>query len=95
MFITNDGGIQHSGSGIEGIHGGIDTQFGKRPGQHGLGVQMGESSSGSGIGKIIGRYVNGLNGSNGTLLSGGNTFLKGTQIGSEGRLITHSGGDTS
>ncbi len=56
---------------------------------------MGESGSGSGIGKIIGRDVDGLDGGNGTLLGGGNSFLEGTQIGSQSGLITDGRGDTT
>jgi peptide chain release factor 1 len=56
---------------------------------------MGEGGSGGGIGKIISRYEHSLDGGNGSVSGGGNSFLEHTQIGGEGRLVTDSGRDTS
>lgn len=95
MGFSDNGGVQHSGGGIQGIDGGVDTELGQGSGQDSCGIQMGESGSGGGIGKIIGRDVDGLDRGNGTLLGGGNSFLEGTQIGSEGGLVTDGRGDTT
>merc|ERR1719215_2323579 len=63
--------------------------------QHSVSVKMRKGGSRSRIGKIISRYVNSLYRGNRTLLGRGNTFLKGTKIGSKGRLVTDSRRDTS
>ena len=95
MDLADNGGVKHAGSGIEGIDSRVDTDFGKGTGQHGGGIKMSESGGGSGIGKIISGHVDGLDGGDGTGLGSGNALLEGTQIGGEGRLVTHSGGDTA
>jgi hypothetical protein len=95
MDISEDEGIQHSGGRIEGIDSGVDTEFGKGSGEHSLGIQMGEGGGRGGIGKIISGYEHSLDGSDGSVSGGGNSFLEGTQIGGEGRLVTDSGRDTS
>lgn len=95
MFLSNGDGVEHSGSGVKRIDGRVNTEFSKTSVKHSSSVKMCECSSRSGIGQIIGRHVNSLHGSNGTLLSGGNSLLKSTQIGSQGRLITDGRGNTS
>ena len=95
MDISEDEGIQHSGGRVEGIDSGVDTEFGKGTRQDSLGIQMGEGGSRGGIGQIISGYEDGLDGGNGSVSGSGNSFLEGTQISSEGRLVTDSGRDTS
>jgi hypothetical protein len=95
MNLTDNGGVKHAGGGIEGIDSGVDTDFGKGTRQHSGGIKMSESGGGSGIGKIISGHVDGLHGGDRSSLGGSNTLLEGTQIGSEGRLVTHSGGNTA
>jgi len=95
MDLTDDGGVKHTGGGIEGIDGGIDTESGQITRQHGGGIQMSESGSGSWIGQIISGHIDGLDGSDGSVLCGGNTLLEGTHIGGEGGLISDSRWDTS
>jgi len=95
MDLTDDGGVEHTGGGIEGIDSGVDTEGGKITRQHSGGVQMSEGGSGGGISQIISGHVDGLDGSDGTGSGGSNTLLEGTHIGGEGRLISDSGGDTS
>jgi hypothetical protein len=56
---------------------------------------MCECGSWGWISKIISWYIDGLDGSNGTGFGGGNSFLKTTQIGSEGWLISDSRWNTS
>jgi hypothetical protein len=95
MDLTNNGGVKHTGSGVKGIDSGVDTDFGKSTRQHSGGIKMSESGGGSGIGKIISGHIDSLDGGDGSGQGGGNALLEGTQIGGEGRLVTHSGGDTA
>lgn len=93
--VSDDGRVEHSGGGIEGIDGGIDTKLGQGSGEHSGGVQVSEGGGGGGISQIISGHVDGLHGGNGTLLGGGNTLLEGTEIGSEGGLISDGRGNTT
>jgi len=95
MNLTNNGGVEHTGGGIEGIDSGVDTELSKGTRQHSGGIKMSESGGRGGISKIISGHVDGLDGGDGTGTGGGNTLLEGTQIGSEGGLISDSGGNTS
>mmetsp|Transcript_54995 Transcript_54995/g.130537 ORF Transcript_54995/g.130537 Transcript_54995/m.130537 type:complete len:367 (-) Transcript_54995:97-1197(-) len=54
---------------------------------------MREGGGGRGVGKIVGRHVDGLDGGDGALLVGGNALLQETQIRGERRLVPDSGGD--
>lgn len=56
---------------------------------------MREGGGRGGIGEIIGRHVHSLDGGNGPLGGGGDSLLEGTEIGGQGGLVSHSGGDTS
>lgn len=95
VLLANDTGVEHTGLGVEGVDGGVDTQLGDGTGQHSGGVQMGEGGGGSRISQIVSGHVDGLDGSDRTLLGGGDTFLHTTHIGGEGGLVTDSGGDTT
>merc|ERR1712087_503573 len=95
MFLADDARIQHTGVGVQRIDSRVDTQFRNSTRQHSISVKMRKGGSRSRIGKIISRYVNSLYRGNRTLLGRGNTFLKGTKIGSKGRLVTDSRRDTS
>ena len=75
MLPTDDTGVEHTGLGIEGVDGGVDTKLSNRTRQHSRGIQVGEGGSGSRIRQIIGGHVDGLHGSDGTLLGGGDTLL--------------------
>lgn len=95
MFFSNNVGIQHLGSRIQGVDGWIDSQFGQGSGEHSSSIQMLESSGWGWISKIIGWHIDSLDGSNRSLLGGGNSFLEGSQICREGGLISDGGWDTS
>ena len=73
---SNDVGVHDTGGGIEGIDSGVDTQLCDSAGQHSGGVQVSEGGGRGGIGQIVSRHVDGLNGSDGTLLGGGDTLLE-------------------
>mmetsp|Transcript_29205 Transcript_29205/g.63386 ORF Transcript_29205/g.63386 Transcript_29205/m.63386 type:complete len:454 (+) Transcript_29205:182-1543(+) len=95
VLVTDNTGVKHTGGGVEGIDGGVDTKFGNSTGQDSGSVKMGEGGGGGRIGKIIGRDVDSLDGGNGTLGGGGNTLLETTHISGQGGLVTDSGRDTS
>ena len=76
MLGSNDVGVHDTGGRIEGIDSGVDAQLGDGSGQHGGGVQVSEGGGRGGIGQIVSGHVDGLHGGDGTLLGGGDTFLK-------------------
>ena len=95
VLHSDDTGVKHTGSGVEGIDGRVDTELRNRAGKDGGGIQVSEGGGRGGIGKIIGRDVHGLDGGNGSLGSGGNTLLEPTHVSGEGGLVSDSRGDTS
>lgn len=95
VLLTDNTGVKHTGGRVEGVDSGVNTQLRDTTGQDSGGVQMGEGGGGGGISQIISRDVNGLDGSNGTLLGGGNTLLHTTHVDSEGGLVTDSRGNTA
>merc|ERR1719435_173031 len=56
---------------------------------------MGEGGGGGRVSQVISRYIDSLHGGNGTLLGGGNSLLHSTHVSGQGRLVTHSRGDTT
>jgi len=95
VLLADDGGIKHTRSRVKRVDSGVDTKLGNGTRKDGSCIKVREGGSGSGIGKIIGRDVDGLDRSNRTLGGGGNTLLKSTKIGSEGGLVTDSGRNTT
>jgi len=81
VSLTDNSGVKHSGVGVKRVDSGVNTQLGDTSGQDSGGIQMGEGGGRCGIGQIIGRDVDGLDGSDGTLLGGGNSLLHTTHIG--------------
>jgi hypothetical protein len=75
VLLANDTGVQHTGLGVEGVDGGVDTQLSDGTRQHSCGVQVSEGGGGSRISQIVSRDVDSLDGGNGTLLGGGDTLL--------------------
>jgi len=95
VLISNNAGVQHAGLGVEGIDGGVDSQFGNRAGKHSGGIQVGEGGGRGRIGQVIGRHVDSLDGGNRSLLGGGNALLHETHIGGKGGLVSDGGRNTS
>jgi peptide chain release factor 1 len=95
VLLANDGDIQKTRLGIKGIDSGVDTQLRNGTRQDGGGIQVSKGGGRSRIGQIISRDVDGLDGSDGTLLGSGNTLLQGTHISGKGGLVTDSGGNTT
>ena len=67
--------VEHTGFRVERIDGRVDTELSNGTRQHSRGVQVSEGGSGSRIRQIIGRNVDSLHGSDGTLLGRGDTLL--------------------
>jgi len=95
VVLTNDTGVKDTGLGVERVDGGVDTQLGDTTGQDSGGVQMGEGGGGGGISQIVSRYVDSLDGGNGTLGGGGDTFLHDTHVDGEGGLVADGRGNTT
>ena len=88
MFIADDFGRERLGRGGEGIDGGIDAEFRNRALEHDGGVQVGEGVCGGGIGQIVRRNIDCLEGSDRTILRGGDPLLELTHFRGKGGLIT-------
>jgi hypothetical protein len=71
VSLSDNSGVEHSGLGVKGVDGGVDTQLGDTSRQDGGGVQVGEGGGRSRVSQIIGRDVDGLDGSDRSLLGGG------------------------
>lgn len=63
VFLVNNAGVQHTGLGVKGVNSRVDTQLSDGTRQDSGGVQVGEGGGRGRIGQIVGRDVNGLNGS--------------------------------
>ena len=72
---TYDTRVKHTRLGVERVDSRVDTKLGNGTRQHSGGVQVSEGGSGSGIRQIISGHVDGLHGSDGALLRGGDTLL--------------------
>lgn len=104
VLVSDNEWGKHLGGGVEWIDSWVDTEskgglggglLCEGSGQHSGGVEMRESGGWGWIGEIISWHVDGLDGGNGPLLGGGDSFLEGTEIGGEGWLVTDSGWNTS
>ena len=95
VLLTDDTRIQHAGLGVERIDGRVDTQLGDTTGQHSGSVQMGEGGGRGRISQIVSRHVDGLDGSDGSLLGSGDTLLHLSHIYCQRGLVTDGRGNTS
>ena len=93
--VTDNTGVHHTGSGVEGVDGGVDAELSNVTGEHSGGIQVSEGGGRGGVGKIVGRDVDGLDGGDGSLGSGGNTLLEPSHVSGKGGLVSDSGRDTS
>jgi len=95
MVLSDDVGVHDTRGRVEGIHGGVDSQFGNTTRQHSGGVKMGEGGGRRRVSQIVSRHVDSLDGGDGSLGGGGNTLLHTTHVSGERGLVTDSRGDTS
>ena len=89
VLFPNNSRIERIGDRREGVHRRVDTQLGDRTLENNGRIQVSESVSRRRVGQVIGRDVNRLEGSNRTLLGGGNTLLKVTHFLGQRGLIAH------
>jgi hypothetical protein len=95
VLLTNDTGVQHAGLGVERVDSGVDTQLGDTTRQHSGSVQVSEGGGGRRVSQIVSRHVDGLDGSDGSLLGGGDTLLHLSHVHGKGGLVTDGRGDTT
>ena len=91
MLLAYDARVQDAGSRGQRVHRRINAQFGNRTGKVGGRIQMGEGRGGGGIGVIVRRHVDGLDGCDRTLFGGGNPLLQLSHFGSQVRLVSDGG----
>src|SRR6266498_204621 len=87
FLADNFGGERTRGRG-EGIHRGINAQFGDGPFQYDGGVEVGEGRGRRGVGQIIGRHVDRLETGDRAFLGRSDAFLEVAHFGGESRLVT-------
>jgi hypothetical protein len=92
MFLADDFGRERLRGGGEGIDGGINAQFRDGALQHDGRVQVREGVGGRGIGQIVRRHVDRLEGGDGAFLGGGDAFLQIAHFGGERGLVTDGAG---
>ena len=95
VLLADDVGIEEVAGGGQGIDGGIEAKGGDGTVEDGLGVEMAEGGRRGGIGQIVRRDIDGLDGGDGTVLGGGDALLELSHLGSEGRLIADGGRHSS
>src|SRR5574343_922846 len=95
VLFTNDLRVELAGGGVERIDGRVDTQRGDVTRQHDRGVQVQEGGGRGRVGQVIGRDVNGLDGSDRANLGRGDTLLQTTHFFSQRRLVAHGGRHTA
>ncbi|MPC09777.1 hypothetical protein E2C01_002395 [Portunus trituberculatus] len=95
VLMANDVGVHDTGDGVEGIHSGVDAQLSNASRKHSGGIQVSEGGGWGRVSQVISRHIDSLHRGDGTLLSGGNTFLHATHVSSQGWLVTHSRWDTT
>src|SRR5690606_38179504 len=84
--------VEETGGGVQGIHGGVDTQLGDLAGQYQGGVKVGEGGRRGRVGQVIRRYVHRLEGGGGAGLGGRDALPEHAHLLRQGRLVTHRGG---
>lgn len=95
VVLTDNTGVEHTRLGVERVNSGVDTQLGDTTGQDSGSVQVSEGGGGGRVSQVISGDIDGLDGGNGTLLSGGDTLLHDTHVNGQSGLVTDGGGDTT
>ena len=95
MLLADNIRLQNAAGGVERVNRRIDAQLGDLTAQHRRRIQVSERGCRRRVGQVVSRHVNGLHRGDRTFLGGGNTLLHLAHVGSQRRLITHRGGNTT
>jgi len=95
VLHAQDQGVQNARSGVQRVHSGVDAQLGDLTGKHQGAVQVRERRGRGGVGQVVGGHVNGLHGSDRTLVRGGDALLQFAEVGAQGGLVTNRGRHTA
>lgn len=88
VVLTDNTRVQHTRLGVQRVDSWVDTQLRDTTGKHSGGVQMGKGSGRSGISQIVSGDVDSLDGSDGSLLRGGDTLLHQTHVHGQSGLVS-------
>ena len=89
MLFAHDFRGEDAGGGIQRVNGRVDPELGDLTAENRGGVEVGEGGCRSGVGKVIGRHINGLDGSDGPAFGGGDALLHDTHLRGKRRLVTY------
>src|SRR5690606_21179467 len=92
VLFSDDTRFQNTGGGAEGVHRRVNTLLRDAPLQVRRRVQVSEGGGRRGVGVVVRRHVNGLNGRNGAPAGRRNPLLELTQFRGQRRLVTYRGG---
>ena len=88
VFLAEDVRVKNTAGGIQWIYCRVNAQFGDGTVKYCCGIQVGEYACRSRVSQIVGWYIYSLYGSDRTVLGRSDSFLKFTDIGSQGWLVT-------
>src|SRR5579871_6155059 len=95
VLLPDDVGLQDAGGGGQRVDSGIDALLGDTPLQIDVSVQVGEGGRRGRVGRVVGGHVDGLDGSDGPLLGGGDALLELAHLGSQRGLVADRAGDAA
>src|SRR5271170_888925 len=91
MLLSNDAWIQNAGTAGQGIDSGINTALYDLAAEVGRRVEVRKSGCRGRVGVVVGRYINGLHGSDRTGFRGSNALLQFADFGVQVGLVTNGG----
>ena len=89
VLLADDEGVELPRGGVERVHRRVNAKRGDIPGQHHLGVEVGEGGGGRGVGEVVRGDVDRLHRSDRARLGRGDALLQGAHFLGEGRLVAH------
>ena len=95
MFLTNNICLQDTGSRLKRIYSRINTLLNDLTGKNRCRIQMSKCCCRSRVSQVIGRYIYGLYGCNGSFLGRCDPLLKLTHLSCQCRLVSYCGRHTS
>ena len=92
VLLADHLGVEDARVGGQRVDGRIERLVGQGAFQRDDGVQVAEGGHHAGVGVVVGRHVDGLEGGDGTLAGGGDALLKLAHLGGQRGLVTHGRG---